>query len=335
MSSYAVTYNEYGDPNNVLQQVEYDINDDLQPGQVLVKMLAAPVNPADINMIQGKYAIKPKLPAVGGNEGVAKVVKIGANVSKFQVDSWVIPSQAAWGTWKTYAVCEENDLSKIDETLPLMNAATIAVNPCTAYRMMKDFVELKDGYTLIQNGANSGVGQAVIQIGKHFNINTINVVRDRPNLEALKSHLMSLGATYVITENELRTPMMNDIFKNIPKPNLGLNCVGGKSAAELIRHMSNKGILVTYGGMSKQPLTISTACLIFNDITLRGYWMSHWNKEHPEEERNAMLEEITKIIKKGSLKPPLCRQVKFSNFKEAISKSMEPYISEKQVLVME
>lgn len=69
--------------------------------------------------------------------------------------------------------------------------------------MIKDFENVEGG-TIIQNGANSGVGQAVIQIAKHFNISTINVIRDRPNLEALKSHLLSLGATYVVTENELR-----------------------------------------------------------------------------------------------------------------------------------
>lgn len=69
--------------------------------------------------------------------------------------------------------------------------------------MIKDFENVEGG-TIIQNGANSGVGQAVIQIAKSLNINTINVVRDRPNLEALKSYLSSLGATYVVTENELR-----------------------------------------------------------------------------------------------------------------------------------
>lgn len=69
--------------------------------------------------------------------------------------------------------------------------------------MINDFEDIQ-GSTLIQNGANSGVGQAVIQIAKYLNIKTINVIRDRPDLEALKSYLSSLGATYVVTENELR-----------------------------------------------------------------------------------------------------------------------------------
>lgn len=77
LSSYAVQYKEYGDPNAVLEKVEFNISDNLESNQVLIKMLAAPVNPADINMVQGKYALKPKLPAVGGNEGVAEIIKVG------------------------------------------------------------------------------------------------------------------------------------------------------------------------------------------------------------------------------------------------------------------
>lgn len=76
LSGYAITYKEYGDPCTVLEKVEYEVPETLQSGQVLLKMLAAPVNPADINMIQGKYALKPKLPAVGGNEGVAEIIKV-------------------------------------------------------------------------------------------------------------------------------------------------------------------------------------------------------------------------------------------------------------------
>ncbi|KFM63094.1 Trans-2-enoyl-CoA reductase, mitochondrial, partial [Stegodyphus mimosarum] len=103
LSGYAVKYKDYGDPNNVLELVEYDVPDNLESRQVLLKMLAAPVNPADINMIQGKYAVKPELPAIGGNEGVAEILKVGSSVKNLKVGSWVIPCSSGWGTWKTHA----------------------------------------------------------------------------------------------------------------------------------------------------------------------------------------------------------------------------------------
>ncbi|XP_015917036.2 enoyl-[acyl-carrier-protein] reductase, mitochondrial [Parasteatoda tepidariorum] len=334
LNSYAIVFKEYGDPNKVLEKTQCDVSDDLESSQVLIKILASSINPADINIIQGKYAIKPKLPAIAGGEAIGEVLKVGLGVKNLKVGDRVMPAIPASGTWKTHGVYKDSDLIEIDKDIPLQSAVTLSTNPCTAYRMLKDFVHLKEGDTVIQNGANSAVGQAAIQIAKHLKINTINVVRDRPNLESLKSYLADLGATHVVAENELRSPIMSDIFKQIPKPSLGFNCVGGKSAAELIRHMTNKGTLVTYGGMSKLPLTISTACLIFNDIRVVGYWMSRWVMEHSNEERSVMLKELTDIVKRGGLKPPTHREVDFDNFKDAVAKSMEEYVTEKQIIVM-
>lgn len=76
-------YQKFGEPTEVIEQ--QDISADIQgknllAGEVLIQFLAAPINPADINTIQGVYAIKPKLPAIGGNEGVAQVMEIGEKI---------------------------------------------------------------------------------------------------------------------------------------------------------------------------------------------------------------------------------------------------------------
>lgn len=68
---------------------------------------------------------------------------------------------------------------KVSSSVPVEFAATLQVNPPTAYRMLKDFVHLRPGDTVIQNGANSAVGQAVIQLAAAWGVNTINVVRSR------------------------------------------------------------------------------------------------------------------------------------------------------------
>ena len=61
-------------------------------------MVMAPINPADINMIEGVYPIHPNLPAVGGNEGVGKVVEVGKNVKNLAVNDMVIPGRPGFGT---------------------------------------------------------------------------------------------------------------------------------------------------------------------------------------------------------------------------------------------
>lgn len=60
-------------------------------------MLMAPINPSDINMIEGTYPILPTLPAVGGNEGVGQVVEVGSDVKGIKINDLVLPSKPGLG----------------------------------------------------------------------------------------------------------------------------------------------------------------------------------------------------------------------------------------------
>ncbi|KAK1123355.1 enoyl-[acyl-carrier-protein] reductase, mitochondrial isoform X1 [Acipenser oxyrinchus oxyrinchus] len=166
---------------------------ELGVSDVHVKMLAAPVNPSDINMVQGTYAILPELPAVGGNEGVGQVLEVGSQVTSLRAGDWVIPQDAGLGTWRTEAVLNEGTLAVVPSDVPLLCAASLSVNPCTAFRMLSDFepaARYRD--CVIQNAANSGVGQAVIQIAATRGIHTINIVRDRCVSLCLSQQLLKM-----------------------------------------------------------------------------------------------------------------------------------------------
>ncbi|XP_046325455.1 enoyl-[acyl-carrier-protein] reductase, mitochondrial isoform X4 [Marmota monax] len=275
----ALIYGSHGDPAKVVELKNLELAA-VGGSDVHVKMLAAPINPSDINMIQGNYGLLPKLPAVGGNEGVGQVEAVGCRVTRLKPGDWVIPANAGLGTWQTEAVFSEKALIQVPNDIPLQSAATLGVNPCTAYRMLVDFEQLKPGDSVIQNASNSGVGQAVIQIAAALGLRTINVVRDRPDIQKLMDRLKDLGAEHVITEEELRKQEAKNLFKNTPQPRLALNCVGGKSSTELLRHLAPGGTMVTYGGMAKQPVTAPVSLLIFKDLKLRGFWLSQWKKDH-------------------------------------------------------
>ncbi|XP_072465720.1 enoyl-[acyl-carrier-protein] reductase, mitochondrial isoform X3 [Notamacropus eugenii] len=274
----ALVFRQHGEPLKVVELKNLE-SSPLGRSDARVKMLAAPVNPADINVIQGTYGILPELPAVAGNEGVGQVVEVGSAVTGVKPGDWVIPVNGGLGTWRAEVVANEKSFIGIPSDIPLHCAATLSINPCTAYRMLLDFEQLQPGDSVIQNGANSAVGQAVIQIAAALGLRTINIVRDRPDLQKLTDRLKDLGAEHVFTEEEMRKPEMKDFFKNFPRPQLALNCVGGKSSTELMRHLGHGGTMVTYGGMARQPITASVSSFIFKDLKLRGFWMTQWKKD--------------------------------------------------------
>ena len=95
--SKAIVYDVHGPPDTVTKLVEVPAVD-VKEKEVCVKMLAAPINPSDINRIQGVYPVRPNPPAVGGYEGVGEVLSVGSSVTSLSPGDWVIPSPPSFGT---------------------------------------------------------------------------------------------------------------------------------------------------------------------------------------------------------------------------------------------
>lgn len=323
----------------------HSISPTIPSSSVIVRTLAAPVNPADVNLIQGTYGSKPKFDthlgtaepsSVPGNEGCLEVVSVGSSVSNLQPGDWVIPAATGFGTWRTHALIEnaEQALIKVDKTgLTPAQVATVSVNPCSAYRMLKDYVDLIDlsvktfqkdslaqgGAWFIQNGANSGVGRAAIQLGKLWGLRSINIVREREEPEAtaaLKQELLDLGATVVVTESEFLdrsfTARLKEEYTRMGKDPLmlGLNCVGGKSATAMSKCLSESGYLVTYGAMSKQPVMLPTGLLIFKDLRFHGFWLSRWANADRKGKKQTV-DEILGLIRDGKFRDAPMQEVKW------------------------
>ncbi|CAG9788709.1 unnamed protein product [Diatraea saccharalis] len=320
LMSKQLVYNEFGDPLQVVKFREC-IVPPLGNQEVLVRMLAAPVNPADINTIQGKYPVKVNLPCIPGNEGVGIVQEVGKDVQGFCAGNKVIITKPVQGTWRDIATFNKDVLRIVPDGLGIVEAATLTVNPCTAYRMLVDFVPARNGLVVIQNGANGACGQNVIQICKAWDIKNINIVRNRPDINELKKYLESLGATYVLTEEEVRS---TTIFKEkkIDKPSLALNCIGGKNALEMLRHLQHSGKMVTYGGMSREPVNIPTGAFIFKNLTCHGFWMTEWNERASKAEKDKMSTEIINLMCEKNLKGPVHKMVKFNNYEEALGNAL-------------
>ncbi|KAH6586736.1 hypothetical protein BASA50_000333 [Batrachochytrium salamandrivorans] len=342
--SKAIVFSKNGPPEQVLSIKHIPIAP-VGPNNVLLKILAAPVNPADINVIQGTYPVKAAfvdgIGSIGGNEGVAEVIATGSNVNTLVPGDWVLSANRSFGTWQTYALADIKDLMKLPNTkgVSAVAAATISVNPPTAYRMIKDFAPLQQGDVIIQNSANSAVGQAVIQLAHAWGFKTVNVVRNRPNLEVLVKQLKDLGGDMVITEEQLRLPeIVRQITALGPAPKLGLNGVGGKSATNVARLLGNHAHFVTYGGMSKEPVTLPTSLFIFKDIKCSGFWMNKWFEKHPASMKDALFTDLLNLVREGRLQEPIHETFSLSTRSDAelvsaVSNSLSGFLKGKPVIV--
>ncbi|KAL9655172.1 hypothetical protein ABK040_008947 [Willaertia magna] len=335
IKSKAVRYEKFGNPQEVLKVEDVEINSSIKDDEVIVKMLAAPINQADINTVQGTYGRVPKtFPAIPGNEGVGIVEEVGSKVSGVKKGDHVIPSQGGLGTWRTHLVCKGDAVTTVSKDLPIEYASILSVNPCTAYRLLSDFAELKPGDVIIQNGANSMVGLLVIQLAKLKGVQTINLIRSRPNYELAVQKLKDFGADIVMDYSFANSnAKMSRLLSDLPKPKLGLNCVGGDAARLVTKYLGEDGVLVTYGGMSRQPITVPTGPFIFNNISLKGFWMTRWVETHTKEERDKMLNELSTLMKDKKLLA-LMETFKFSEFNYALEKSSEEFRDRKVVLKM-
>ncbi|CAI5758405.1 unnamed protein product [Candida verbasci] len=358
ITAHAVVYQSHGDPKDVLFTQKYQIDDEnLKENQVLVKTLASPINPSDINQIQGVYPSKPdftdkfdssKKLAPTGNEGLFQVLKIGSNVENFKVGDWVIPKSVNSGTWQTHQLGTANDFIKLPNPkqseekgktgLSLNQGATISVNPPTAYLMLTHYVKFNKNDYFIQNGGNSAVGKYASQFGKLLGINSISVIRDRPNLQETIDKLENLGATHVITEDQNESKEFGSTIKNwkgTGKIKLALNCVGGKSSTGIARKLDPNGLMLTYGGMSMKPVTIPTSLHIFKNFTSTGFWVTELLKNNPELKIKT-LNQIVEYYENEQLKDSPSNEVKFDESQDLASlyiKGIEDSKNGKQLIV--
>ncbi len=204
-------------------------------------------------LIRGLYGVKPKLPAPVGSEGVARVVKVGSGVTGIKEGDRVLYPRGA-STWVTRSKVSASSLFALPEKADPQQLSMLMVNPPTAYLLLTEYVALKKGDWVIQTAGNSGVGRAVIAIGKQMGIHTVSVVR-RPELV---DELKKLGGNVVLVEGP-------DLAKRVAEATgkakimLGLDCVGGPGLMAINDSLANGGTLVAFGVMSGGPGPFFTA----------------------------------------------------------------------------
>src|SRR5213082_302308 len=288
-------YDTHGNPADVLQ-IESRPWPVPAADEAVVKMRAAPINPADLNQIEGKYPVRPELPATPGFEGAGVVVELGAEVKSLTTGALVILPHNV-GTWRDAVAVKAEELVVVPDGIEPVQAAMLKINPLTAWRLLHDYVALQKGDWLIQNAANSAAGRDVIQIAHELGYKTVNVVRRAELVDELRAE----GGDVVLVDGDNLCKEVKSATSGAPI-RLGLNSVGGDSALRLANCLAFGGTLVSFGAMSLQPLKIPTGLFIFKDLRFRGIWINKWYDNATIQERMAAFKLLFEIAKRGLLR---------------------------------
>ncbi|MBK1876760.1 MDR family NADPH-dependent oxidoreductase [Pelagicoccus mobilis] len=307
----ALQYTEYGKAEEVLS-LETIALPNLESGQALLKVLAAPINPADMGKVGGVYGELSPLPAVGGIEGVAEIVEINSEDSQFQVGQRVFVPNGL-GAWQSHVIANCADLFPAPEKLPIEQAAMAWVNPATAWKVLHDFAKLQAGDVIVQNAATSAVGKLVIQIACHLGIKTINLVRSLDSEEQLKA----LGASIVLLDDR-DAPKEALKLTGGKKAKIGLNSIGASSLLGMCKLLDDGGTVITFGGMDRNLAPFPTRYLIFNDIRLRGFWVSKWYKTAPREEILELHNELFTFMENAKIGVNVAATYPLEQWREAL-----------------
>jgi NADPH:quinone reductase-like Zn-dependent oxidoreductase len=292
----AIVLDHWGDPEKVLQvrQVPDPVHGS---GQVRVRMLASPINPSDLMMIQGQYGRQPRLPCTPGFEGVG-IVEAGSGLLAWRVKGRrVAVLNSAGGNWAEQVVIPARAAVPIPDDLTDEQAATFFVNPASALVMTRHILQVPRDEWLLQTAAGSALGRMVIRLGQLHGFRTINVVRRKEQV----LELLERGGTAAIATNE------ESLVERVRQLTAGqgvrfaIDAVGGATCSEVVKALGRGGRLLLYGTLAMEPMTIDSRILMDGQKRVEGFWLSEWVRGQGPLRMLRLFRQIKGLMRQGVL----------------------------------
>ncbi|GMH69782.1 hypothetical protein TrRE_jg8177, partial [Triparma retinervis] len=317
---------------------------------VVVAPLISSVNTADLNTIEGTYPIKPGFVegpdkhSVPGSEFVGQVVSSESPL--FNPGDLVIPNTVGLGSWcsclpplPAYNFTPVSSLhfeGTEPYDIPIHDLLGVQVNPSTAYIMLHDSgrAPLSPGDVVILTAGKSAVATAAAQIAKcKFGAKVVSVVRrkDRTDKEwqEVEAEMKEYGVDLLLEEEKIKKTPPRKLIETIQKVGKGkvklcLDSVGGKVGTRLSLCLTKgEGTHVTYGGLSREAVSVGAGTAIFSDNVYKGFWLTRWMNNNIAargtimDMRPTMMRELLEMVKEGMLKLPETKLFHLSDFEGA------------------
>uniref|UniRef100_A0A7S0RMK9 Enoyl reductase (ER) domain-containing protein n=1 Tax=Chlamydomonas leiostraca TaxID=1034604 RepID=A0A7S0RMK9_9CHLO len=297
-------------------------------GEVLVKLLLRPVNPADIFSIMGVYpGYQPtSLPAVAGMEGMGVVEANGPGAAKFAPGTRV--TAAVWpdfrtggkGLWQQYVAVKEEWLVAVPDDISDDAAACAVVNPVTVLGMIDMVSPVPEGRYVVLTAAGSALARMAMGLCKAQGIKTIGIVRRRETFDEIRA----AGATEVVCSAD------EDVVKRIGEITGGqgawaaLDCMAGDTTNKMCEAVRVGGKVVLYGGMDGLEAKVHLGYTLFKNVEIKGFWLMLWLWEMDAAQRQAVMDRVWAQYRAGVFSSGAGKEYPLEKVVEAVAEAAKP-----------
>ncbi|MDO6435157.1 zinc-dependent alcohol dehydrogenase family protein [Flavitalea sp. BT771] len=306
----AIAFNKVGSPAEVLTLIEKE-----QPvpaeGEVLVKMLASPIHPADTFFIQGTYRFQPEFPdETAGFEGAGIVERVGKGVT---VAAGSLVAFFGRRAWAEYVTVPAGELAVLPAGFPVEKAAQFSLNPFTAWGLLETARPVAGEWMLL-TGANSSVSQILIQLAHRSGVRIIALVRDLAQADGLRA----LGADEVLDIEDQGLGKRVQELTGGKGFNVALDAIGGAIGTKIFELIAPFGRFVLYGSTKKEPAQYFNAQMVYKNLLVKGFGVRAYLNDQTASQRAAMIKGLVEALGDPAFQLPVAQSYRLDQFKEAI-----------------
>ena len=315
----AVRFHELGGPE-VLRLEEVP---DPEPGDgdVLVRLAASGVNPAEVSRRGGRMGQSMDFPAMLGIEGAGVVAEVGKDVASTHVGDRVIVRQPPY-SYAEFVAVPERSVYAVPDSLSLVEASTIGIIYTTAWAALCVRGGGKEGDTVLVQAAASGVGIAAIQLAKQLGLTVVGTASSAEKLEWAAKYGLDHGINYVEQDFVAEAKRLTD-GRGV---DVIVDGIGGDVLARGLGALARGGRLTVFGGAGGRETSFAVTDLYRNAVAILGAGGSLTSRED--------FEMILGWFGEGKLKPTIDRTWPLAEAVEAHRYQESRQIKGKSALVI-
>jgi NADPH2:quinone reductase len=306
----SVVFEQTGAPSSVLASREVDVPEP-RAGEVLVRMLASPVNPSDLMFVRGQYTLQPTLPATPGFEGVGVVERASGGLrSRFMLGKKVCVLSRNGGNWAEYNAVPATQVIPFSPLLTgelsVEQAATFFVNPATAFVMTRKVLNVPAGEWLLQTAAGSVLGRMIVRLGKRSlgadAVLKFDAASDSPATLAARVRELTGG-------------------KGVAH---AIDCVGGVTGSAVIASLAGNGRMLVFGTLSGEPLNFSPRDLMTPNASITGFWLGNYMESLSIPAKLSVVRTIAGLVREGVLASEVADSFSLDDVAAAVQQAEQP-----------